>query len=139
MAAELGYNIAFKIGTKTLAGRTQDDLTITPTIKESITKDDAGNKNQQVSGQEVTFSCQGLVNLSNPTGITNRLTRDEIVEMALETGADAELNFTYAASSGKQLSGKCVITGYSESSNSEDEATYTVDFKTSGTLTFAPA
>lgn len=137
MAAELGYNIAFKIGTKTLAGRTQDDLTITPTIKESITKDDAGNKNQQVSGQEVTFSCQGLVNLSNPTGITNRLTRDEIVEMALETGADAELNFTYAASSGKQLSGKCVITGYSESSNSEDEATYTVDFKTSGTLTFA--
>ena len=137
MAAELGYNIAFKIGTKTLAGRTQDDLTITPTIKESITKDDAGNKNQQVSGQEVTFSCQGLVNLSNPTGITNRLTREEIVEMALETGADAELNFTYAASSGKQLSGKCVITGYSESSNSEDEATYTVDFKTSGTLTFA--
>ena len=137
MAAELGYNIAFKIGTKTLAGRTQDDLTITPTIKESITKDDAGNKNQQVSGQEVTFSCQGLVNLSNPTGITNRLTRDEIVEMTLETGADAELNFTYAASSGKQLSGKCVITGYSESSNSEDEATYTVDFKTSGTLTFA--
>ena len=139
MAAELGYNIAFKIGTKTLAGRTQDDLTITPTIKESITKDDAGNRNQQVSGQEVTFSCQGLVNLSNPTGITNRLTRDEIVEMALETGTDAELNFTYAASSGKQLSGKCVITGYSESSNSEDEATYTVDFKTSGTLTFATA
>lgn len=137
MAAELGYNIAFKIGSKTLAGRTQDDLTITPTIKESITKDDSGNKNQQVSGQEVTFSCQGLMNLSNPTGTTNRLTRDEIVEMALETGPEAELNFTYAASSGKQLSGKCVITGYSESSNSEDEATYTVDFKTSGPLTFA--
>ena len=36
-APELGYNIAFKIGNKTLAGRTQDDLTITPTIKESIT------------------------------------------------------------------------------------------------------
>ena len=139
MAAELGYNIAFKIGTKTLAGRTQDDLTITPTIKESITKDDAGNKNQQVSGQEVTFSCQGLVNLSNPTGVTNRLTRDEIVEMALATGAAATYTFTYAASSGKQLSGSCVVTGYSESSNSEDEATYTVDFKTTGALTFATA
>lgn len=139
MAAELGYNIAFKIGSKTLAGRTQDDLTITPTIKESITKDDSGNKNQQVSGQEVTFSCQGLINLSNPTGVSDRLTRDEIVEMALATGPEAELAFVYSASSGKKLSGKCVITGYSESSNSEDEATYTVDFKTTGALTFATA
>ena len=139
MAAELGYNIAFKVGTKTLAGRTQDNFNITPVTKESITKDDAGNKNQQVSGHDVSFSCQGLVNLSNPTGVTNRLTRDEIVEMALATGAAATYTFTYAASSGKQLSGSCVVTGYLESSNSEDEATYTVDFKTTGALTFATA
>ena len=137
--AEFGYNIAFKIGTKTLAGRTQDELTITPTIKESITKDDAGNKNQTVTGQECTFACQGLVELSLPTGITNRLTRDDIVELALATGSGAVSTFTYKASSGKQLSGSCVITSYSESSNSEDEATYTVNFKTSGALTFAAA
>ena len=135
--AEFGYNIAFKIGTKTLAGRTQDELTITPTIKESITKDDAGNKNQAVTGQECTFACQGLVELSLPNGITNRLTRDDIVELALATGSSAVSAFTYRASSGKQLSGNCVITSYSESSNSEDEATYTVNFKTSGALTFA--
>lgn len=137
-APELGYNIAFKIGNKTLAGRTQDDLTITPTIKESITKDDAGNKNQQVTGQEVTFSCQGLVYLSVDSGdASTRLKRDDIVDYALATGNGAVLAFTYAASSGKILSGSCVITGYSESSNSEDEATYTVDFKTTGALTFA--
>ena len=136
MAAELGYNIAFKIGGKTLTGRTQDDFNITPITKESITKDDAGNKNQQITGQEVTFSCQGLVVLSLASGETNKLTRDEIVSMALATGSSAIYAFTYRPSSGKQLSGNCVVTGYSESSNSEDEATYTVDFKTSGALTF---
>lgn len=137
MAAELGYNIAFKVGTKTLAGRTQDELNITPTIKESITKDDAGNKTQQVTGQEVTFSCQGLVILSDATNSATRLLRDDIVEMALETGASAVHTFTYKGSSGKTLSGSCVVTGYTESSNSEDEATYTVNFKTTGALTFA--
>lgn len=137
--AEFGYNIAFKLNSKTLAGRTQDELNITPTIKESITKDDAGNKNQSVTGQEITFSAQGLVNLSNPSGITNRLTRDDIVELALAIGNSAIIPFSYAASSGKILSGNCVITGYTESSNSEDEASYTVSFKTTGAVTFAAA
>ena len=106
MAAELGYNIAFKVNNKTFAGRTQDDLTITPTIKESITKDDAGQKNSAVTGKEVTFSCQGLVILTDSA--TTKLVRDD-----------------------------CIITGYSESSNSEDEATYSVDLKSTGAITFA--
>lgn len=139
MAAELGYNIAFKVGTKTFCGRTQDDLTITPTIKESITKDDAGQKNNSVTGQEATFSCQGLVVLSDSTNSSTRMVRDDIVEFALSTGSSAIKAFTYAASSGKVLSGSCIVTGYRESSNSEDEATYTVDLKTTGALTFATA
>ena len=32
-----GYNIAFKLNNKTLAGRTQDALTITPTTKPAKT------------------------------------------------------------------------------------------------------
>lgn len=135
MAAELGYNIALKINGKTFAGRTQDSLSITPQTKESITKDDAGNKQTTVTGHEVTFSCQGLVTLT-ATGQT-KLTRDEIVEQTLKKGSEAEVPFTYAASSGKVLSGTAVITGYSEDSNSEDEATYTVDLKCTGDITFA--
>ena len=130
MAAELGYNIAFKVNNKTFAGRTQDDLTITPTIKESITKDDAGQKNSAVTGKEVTFSCQGLVVLTD-TATT------KLVELALATGATAIIPFKYQATSGKVLSGNCIITGYSESSNSEDEATYSVDLKSTGAITFA--
>ena len=137
MAAELGYNIAFKVNNKTFAGRTQDDLTITPTIKESITKDDAGQKNSAVTGKEVTFSCQGLVVLTDTDTATTKLVRDDIVELALATGDSAIIPFKYQASSGKILSGNCIITGYSESSNSEDEATYSVDLKSTGAITFA--
>lgn len=137
--AEFGYNIAFKINGKTLAGRTQDELNITPTSKDSITKDDGGNKRTAIVGHEVTFSCQGLVMLSNPTGVANRLTRDEVIENVLKTGDAAKFSFTYAASSGKVLSGTCVFTGFSESSNSEDEANYTANFKADGDVTFAAA
>ena len=33
-----GYNISLKIGGKTIVGRTQDDLTIAATVKESLDK-----------------------------------------------------------------------------------------------------
>ena len=135
--SEFGYNIAFKLDGKTLAGRTQDELNITPTSKESITKDDGGNKRTSIVGHEVTFSCQGLVNVSNPTGVTNRLTRDEVIEAVLKKGDAAKIPFTYAASSGKVLSGVCVFTGFTESSNSEDEANYTANFKADGDVNFA--
>lgn len=137
MAAELGYNIAFKVNDKTFAGRTQDDLTITPTIKESITKDDAGQKNKQVTGNEVSFSCQGLVVLTDSA--TTKLVRDDIIELALAKGNSAIIPFKYQASSGKVLSGNAIITNYGESSNSEDEATYSVDLQSSGPVTFATA
>lgn len=136
--AEFGYNIAFKLNGKTLAGRTQDELNITPTAKESITKDDGGNKRSSIVGHEITFSCQGLVELSNPSGVTNRLTRDEVMELALKTGDNAKIPFSYApVTGGKVLSGEVVFTGFTESSNSEDEANYTANFKVDGSVTFA--
>ena len=50
-----GYNIAFKIGGSTLAGRTQDDLTIAARTKESITKDDQGATQSSINGHDITF------------------------------------------------------------------------------------
>lgn len=135
MAALLGYNLAFKVDGKTFAGRTQDDFNLTPTVKESITKDDQGTKRRQVSGYDATFSCQGVVELTT-TG-TNVLTRDEIVAMALTKGSSSIIPFSYSAPGAKALTGNCVITGYSESSNSEDEATYSLNFQVSGDITQA--
>ncbi len=126
-----GYNIAFKVGGKTFAGRTQDDLTITPTTKESITKDDQGQKQIKVTGYEVTFSCQGMVEVTGSS--TSKMLRDDIIDMALTTGSSYQ--FVYDCDGGKSYSGICVCTGYSESSNSEDTATWTVSFKVSGAMT----
>lgn len=127
-----GYNIAFKIGNKTLAGRTQDDLTIAAKTKESLTKDDSGSTQVSITGHDVTFRATGLIDV---TGGTNILDRDDIIVDVLKTGNAAVLAFTYTTASGKTLSGNCVITNYSESSNSSDDATYTVDFRVTGAVT----
>jgi predicted secreted protein len=131
-----GYNIAFKIGGSTFAGRTQDDLTIAARTKESITKDDQGSTQSSINGHDITFRATGLVDV---TGGTNILDRDDIIEDVLKTGSSAILAFTYTTTGGKVLSGNCVITNYSESSNAEDDATYTIDLRTTGAVTFAAA
>ena len=127
-----GYNIAFRIGSKTLAGRTQDDLTIAAKTKESLTKDDSGSTQVSITGHDVTFRATGLIDV---TGGANILDRDDIIVDVLKTGSQAILAFTYTTTSGKTLSGNCVITNYSESSNSSDDATYTVDFRVTGAVT----
>ncbi len=128
-----GYNIAFKIGNKTLAGRTQDDLTIAAKTKESLTKDDGGSTQVSITGHDVTFRATGLIDVTS--GSSSILDRDDIIVDVLKTGSQAILAFTYTTASGKTLSGNCVITNYSESSNSSDDATYTVDFRVTGAVT----
>ena len=137
MALE-GYNIAFRIGVgspkvyKTFAGRTQDDLTIAVRTRERLTKDDAGATQVAVIGQDVTFRATGLVELTSSTAIT----RDQLVGFALQAGANAVFDFQYATNGNDMLSGSCVITNLSESSNASDDATLTVDFRVVGAPTF---
>ena len=131
-----GYNIAFrlKVGQNylTLAGRTQDDLTIAARTKESLTKDDAGATQVAVSGHDITFRATGLVDLTSETAIT----RDTLLGYALQTASGAVFDFNYATNGNDLLSGQCVITNMSESSNSSDDATYTVDFRVVGDAEF---
>ena len=131
-----GYNIAFrlKVGNtyKTLAGRTQDDLTIAARTKESLTKDDAGDTQVAVSGHDITFRATGLVDLTSDSAIT----RDALIGYALEAGSNAVFEFQYATNGNDLLSGDCVITNLSESSNASDDATYTVDFRVVGEADF---
>ena len=132
-----GYNIAFKlkVGSSylTLAGRTQDDLTIAARTKERLTKDDQGNAQVAVSGQDVTFRATGLVDMSSSTAIT----RNTLIGYSLQTGNNAVFEFQYATDGGGDiLSGNCVITNLSESSNASDDATLTVDFRVVGAAGF---
>ena len=129
-----GYNVALKVGTKTLVGRTQDDLTISALTKESITKDEKGNKISVITGHDVSFRCAGVMEVTDD-GQATKIMRDEILEMALKTGSDAEIEVTYGPEGGAIYGGKAVVTGYSESTSAEGEATYSLDLKISGAFT----
>ena len=124
-----GYNIAMQVDGKTLAGRTQDDLSISAVTKESLTKDDKGNAQQKVIGHNVTFKAAGLID--NTTEAT-KLTRDEVLAMSLLTGEDAIIPVRYSAEGGKIYGGNAIITGYTESTNAQGDATYGLDLAISG-------
>lgn len=126
-----GYNVALKVGEKTLVGRTQDDLTISALFKESITKDEKGNKTSVITGHDVTFRCAGIMEV-DAEGNAAKLLRDDIIEMSLKTGKEAEIEVKYGPEGGAIYGGKAVITGYSESTSAEGDATYSLDLKISG-------
>ena len=127
-----GYNIAFKIGTKTLVGRTQDDITIAARVKESLTKDDAGATQVSVTGHDITFRATGNLTAADTSGGSGRNT---MIANALKTGSQAVLTFLYMGTGLTSYTGSCVITNYTESSNASDEATWTIDFRVTGAMT----
>ena len=128
-----GYNIALKLGTKICIARTQEDLSVTPNIKESITKEDNGSKQFSIVSQEVTFKVTGLMEFDGTA--TSKLDSDALMEQSLKTGSAAEIAAVYDRGSGDKYAGTVIMTGYSESTNSEDDGTYTADFKVTGAFT----
>lgn len=133
-----GYNIAFKVNDKTFFGRTQDDLTITPVTKSSLTKDDAGVEKKTVVRHDITFRAAGII--TEDAGTSAKLSNTEIMDLALATG-DTKLAIKYVKGTTTPVTyeGYAMITGYSESSNSsaEEDASYNLDMQVVGTLTKA--
>lgn len=127
-----GYNFRFKVGGKNFIGVTQDDMTITPTTKESITKDDAGARKRAVTGQDITFRVSGIMDLNGTSGTDNDM--DDIIELALSKGDNAEVTFVYTRGTGQAYTGTAVMTGYTETTPAEGDATYTIDFAVSGEM-----
>lgn len=116
-----GYNIALKIDGKTVLGRTQEDLNISANLKESMTKDDEGVKKKKVTGHDVSFSVNALVDF-NASGVTTKLDRDDVIELALKVGSTAEFPVLYTVAGGDTYGGTGVITSYSESSSAEEDS-----------------
>lgn len=135
-----GYAVRFKVSlsngtSKLIAGTTQDDLTVTPTTKESITKDDLGIKRLVTTGNETTFSATFEIGYGD--AVENNASG--VLELAYLQGSDAIIPFQYYRPDGTdtytKLSGNCSVTSYKESSGSSDVATATVEFKTQGVVT----
>ena len=127
-----GYNIALKIGGKTIVGRTQDDLTIAATVKESIDKDDEGTKRFSVTGHEVTFKVSAMMSVDAVGSGVQKVNRNFLIEQALKKSSAAVVVVTYACANGDSYTGNAIMTNYSESSNAEDEATLSANFKVTG-------
>lgn len=130
-----GYNISLQIGTKTLLGRTQDDLNISANVKESLTKDDAGATKYMVTSHTVTFSVSAILALNGST--STQLDRDDVIELALKTGADAKVAVKYLCNGGDTYGGEAIITGYTESSSAsaDEDATISLNLQISGAFT----
>ena len=131
-----GYNISLQMGGKTLLGRTQDDLSISAIVKESITKDDAGVRQRAVTGHDVSFRVSALLCL-NAGSATTQLDRDDVIAMALATGSSAIIAVTYSCVGGDTYTGNAIITGYSESSSADPEtdSTVSLDLQSTGAFT----
>lgn len=134
MTKQLGYNFFFTWGTKKIAGVTDDQLQITPNVKESLTKDDQGDTQSEIVGQGVEITVNGLC-YKNANNETTELDIDDLIELNLQKGDSAKIAFVYTRGSGKAYTGYAIPNGYSETSNSEDYANFSQNFKVVGAMT----
>ena len=127
-----GYNISLQINNKTSLGRTQDDLSISAVVKQSITKDDEGVMQRSVVRHDVTFSVNALLSLNGED--TTQLDRDDVIALALATGSSAIIPVKYLCAGGDTYGGNAIITGYSESSGADPDAdtTLSLDLQITG-------
>lgn len=134
MTKLIGYNFFFQYGSKKIAGVTDDQLQITPKTKESLTKDDEGEEDSAIVGHGVEISVNGLC-YKNGQNETAALDLDDLMELNLKKGDAAKITFVYTRSTGKAYTGTCIPNGYTESSNSEDYASFSQNFKIVGEMT----
>lgn len=125
MAQINGYNILFKQGDKLFAGTTSNTFSLTPKVKESLTKEDEGTTNKVVTGYDSEFSVEGVMELNEEEQKTERLDREDIIRLAK---AGEALDFVYGnpAPGSVVQKGKMIITSYSETTNADGEATYSL-------------
>ena len=121
-----GYNIRIKLEDKFLIGVTSDEVSVSPNTKESITKEDAGVKQEAVISNAVTFNISGLIDMTGGSGTV--LDNDDILEMACKTGDAAVVDIDYVRGSGTAYSGTGIITGYTETNpaDPDEDPTYSL-------------
>ena len=131
-----GYNISLSLNSKLLLGRTQDDLSISAKTKESQTKDDQGETNEVVTGHEITLKMAAYMSV-NAAGATEKLDRNDVLEMALAKGSQAKYPFVYGGTGVDSYQGQAIITGYSESTDAaaDSDNVINLDLKVIGTMT----
>lgn len=124
-----GFDIVFRAvvdGQKKLfAGTKSNTFNINPKVKESITKENKGTSSKKIVGYDTEFSVDGVMEINEKEETTKRLDRDGVIDLVI---AGNPLDYTYGnLGVGNTIrKGKMVITSYSESTDAEGEATYSL-------------
>lgn len=128
-----GFNIKLTLGGKTVLGRTQEDLNISAVTKTSITKDDKGVQQERKVRNDVTLKVSALMAL-NGEGSVDKMDRNDVIALALATGDAAIIEVKYLVPGGDTYGGNGLISGYSETSNAEQDsdASLSLDIKIVG-------
>ena len=117
-----GYDIIFQavVGEqkKLFAGTKSNNFNLNPKVKESITKEDKGTSNKKITGYDTEFTVDGVMEINEAEEKTKRLDRNDVIDLVM-AGDPTPGHTAYK--------GKMVIPGYSESTDAEGEATYSLN------------
>ena len=137
MGTVLGYNLVVKVKDgateKLMAGITSNKFAITPTVKESLTKNDKGTPSRKTTGYSWELEGSGFVSI-NGTGETSQIDRNDLIRMT-KAGTAVEVMYGNIKSGNVVQKGTAIITGYDEDSPADDEATFSISLGGSGDLT----
>lgn len=136
---KLGYNILFQIdngdGTyKLFGGTTENTFDLSAKTKESIAKEDKGTSSTVITGYDHAYSVKGLVEINEVGEEGDRMDQSAIIDLILNSTV-VDVAYGGSETGDAIYKGKAICEKYSESTNSEDEATYDASFKGNGKLT----
>jgi type VI protein secretion system component Hcp len=120
-----GYNIRFKLNSKKCAGETAGSFKITPRVRESKIKDDAGKTSRDVDGYESNFTINGTAMINEAGDDATQMDVGDI-RTAVKTGAVIPFVYGGTAQGSDTESGSMIITDYSEDTDSENFMTYSL-------------
>ena len=121
----LGFNLRLQVSDKYIAGTTNNTFNIEGKRKESIMKSDQGNKQYENDGRTVTFSASLYVMHGTNASYMN------IDDIRQACAANTTGTYEYGGDTAGDpvVSGTCMFLKLSETSDSENYATATVDFE----------
>lgn len=134
-----GYDIVFSVLSgeqkKIFAGTKSNSFNINPKVKESLTKEDRGTTRKRVIGYDTDFSIDGVMQVAEDLE-TTKVDRIDIIKMVTD---GAEFEFVYGSDTKGDTcyKGKMIITAYSETTDAEGEATYSLSCQ--GTTKLTPS
>lgn len=121
----LGFDLRLQVGSKYIAGTTSDTFNIEGKRRESIMKSDQGNKQWENIGRAITFSATLYVMHGSDA---SNMTIDDI-RKACAANTTGTYEYGGDVSGDPVVTGSCMFLSVSESSDSENFATATVNFE----------